>query len=142
MKANCQVDFYVLSKAEKSSAHLACHLALKAWEEGHRVMVHVADENEAQTLDECMWEFPAGRFLPHSRSAPDLETPVSIGLQGTEIPTGRDVLINMSDQPVSDVGSLRRLLEIVPGTESKRLASRQKFRAYRDMGLEAKTHHL
>lgn len=142
MDVNCQVDFYVLSQAEQSSAHLACHLALKAWEEGHHVMVLATDEDEARSLDECMWEFPAGRFLPHARNAPDLETPVSIGLHGTEIPSHRDVLINLSDQPVSDVGCLRRLLEIVPGTESQRLASRQKFRVYREMGLDATTHHL
>jgi DNA polymerase-3 subunit chi len=142
MNAACQVAFYVLSNAERSPAHLACHLALKAWEQGHCVMVFAANENEANALDEVMWELPVGRFLPHSKNAPDSDTPVSIGLHGTAIPDGRDVLINLSDQPIADARQLQRLLEIVPGTEEQRLASRQKFRVYRDMGLETTTHHL
>lgn len=142
MDTACQVAFYVLPDARQSPAHVACRLALKAWEQGHCVMVLAADEVALDSLNEVMWEIPAGRFLPHSINTTDPNTPVSIGIQGTAIPDGRDVLINLSDQPVKDASRLQRLLEIVPGTEEKRLASRQKFRAYREMGLETTTHHL
>jgi len=132
----------VLDSERQSAAHIACRLAMKAWEQGHLVMVLTADENEAASLDEVMWDFPAGRFLPHSRASAGSDTPVSIDVHGARIPEGRDVVINLSDQPVVEPGRFRRLLEIVPGAEQQRLASRQKFRVYRDMGLEPATHHI
>jgi DNA polymerase-3 subunit chi len=142
MNQSCQVDFYVLASAEQSAKHIACRLAMKAWEQGYRVMVLAADENEAALLDGIMWDFPAGRFLPHSRGAADADAPVSIDVHGSEIPDGRDVVINMADQPVSEPGRFKRLLEIVPGAEQQRLACRQKFRVYREQGLEPSTHDM
>ncbi len=132
----------MLDSEQQSAAHIACRLAMKAWEQGHLVMVLATDENEAALLDEVMWDFPAGRFLPHARSAAGSDTPVSIDVHGARIPDGRDVVINLSDKPVVEPGRFRRLLEIVPGAEPQRLASRQKFRVYRDMGLETATHHI
>jgi len=142
MSKPCQVDFYVLASAEQSAKHIACRLAMKAWEQGYRVMVLAADENEAALLDGIMWDFPVGRFLPHSRGAADTDTPVSIDVHGAEIPGGRDVVINMADLPVSEPGRFKRLLEIVPGAEQQRRASRQKFRVYREQGLEPSTHDM
>jgi DNA polymerase-3 subunit chi len=142
MNDACQVDFYVVLPEGQSAAQVACRLALKAWEQGHHVLVLAGDESEAQSLDSLMWEYPPGRFLPHSTNAPDTGTPVSIGTQGTALPAGRDVLINLSDQPVPETGGLRRLLEIVPHEEERRPASRRKYTVYRDRGLETTTHHL
>jgi DNA polymerase-3 subunit chi len=139
---SCQVDFYVLAGAEQSANQVACRLALKAWEQGHHVMVLAADENEAISLDKVMWDFPAGRFIPHSRGPVSADMPICIDVHGAEIPGGLDVVINLTDQPVSEPGRFRRLLEIVPGADQQRLASRQKFRIYRDLGLEPTTHQI
>lgn len=132
----------MLDDEQQSAAHIACRLAMKAWEQGHRVMVLTADEREAASLDEVMWDFPAGRFLPHARASAGSDTPVSIDVHGARIPEGRDVVINLSDQPVMETGRFRRLLEIVPCAEPQRLASRRKFRVYRETGLEPVTHHI
>ena len=118
MSNPCKVDFYVLASAEQSAKHIACRLAMKAWEQGHRVMVLPPDENEATLLDGIMWDFPAGRFLPHSRENAQADTPVCIGVHGVEIPDGRDVVINLSDLPVSEPGRFKRLLEIVRGEKT------------------------
>jgi len=139
---NCQVDFYVLAGAEQSAEHVACRLAMKAWEQGFHVVVLAADEDEAISLDRAMWDIPAGRFLPHSRGPADADIQVSIDVHGAEIPEGRDLVINLADQPVSEPGRFRRLLEIVPCSDQQRRASRQKFRIYRDLGLEPATHNL
>jgi DNA polymerase-3 subunit chi len=139
---NCQVAFYVLADAEQSAEHLACRLAMKAWEQGFHVVVLAADEDEAISLDRTMWNIPAGRLLPHSRGPADAHTHVSIDVHGAEIPDGRDLVINLADQPVSEPGRFRRLLEIVPCADQRRRASRQKFRIYRDLGLEPETHNL
>lgn len=138
----CQVDFYVLASSNLSAERLACRLAMMAWEQGHKVVVLTASDKDAATLDEIMWDFPAGRFLPHSRAEEDVETPVRIEIQGADISAERDLVINLTDQPVSDPERFGRLLEIVPGEEHRRIASRQKFRAYRDIGLEPVSHQI
>ena len=50
--------------------------------------------------------------------------------------------INLTDHAVPNPGRFSRLLEIVPGAEQKRLASRQKFREYRDIGLDPASHKI
>ena len=142
MSDNCQVDFYVLANPRESAEHLACKLAMMAWEQGHHVAILTADDSAAASLDETMWDFPPNRFLPHSRGKADSETPVSIDSHNAEIPSDRDVVINLSDAAVADPGRFRRLLEIVPGAEQKRLASRQKYREYRDLGLNPASHTI
>jgi DNA polymerase-3 subunit chi len=142
MSSNCQVDFYVLANPQESAELLACKLAMMAWEQGHHVAILTEDDGDAETLDKTMWDFPAGRFLPHSRGKAGPESPVSIDSCAAKIPSDRDVVINLADAAVPDPGRFRRLLEIVPGAEQKRLASRQKFREYRDLGLNPASHTI
>ena len=142
MDSKVQVDFYVLAKPNQSAERFACKLAMMAWEQGHHVAVLTADESHADVLDEIMWDFPPGRFLPHSRAEADPEAPVSINTHAMEIPADRDVVINLADTAVPEPGRFRRLLEIVPGAGQKRLASRQKFREYRNLGLDPASHPI
>lgn len=138
----CQVAFYVLAGVRQSANLVVCRLAMKAWEQGFRVLVLAPDEDAARSIDEAMWDLPAGRFLPHEMEASDEEVPVSIGVHGTAVAGGREVVINMADQSVPEPGRFRRLLEIVPAAEQHRIASRRKYREYRDMGLEPATHPI
>lgn len=142
MSPACQVDFYVLARPDQSAEQLACRLAMMAWEQGHRIAVLAADEDGAKALDELMWDFPPGRFLPHRRGMSDPGTPVGIDVHDTDIPEGRDVVINLTDTAVPDPGRFSRLLEIVPAEESNRVASRRKYREYRDLGLEPAHHTI
>jgi DNA polymerase-3 subunit chi len=142
MPGDCQVDFYVLASTAPSAGHLACRLSLKAWEQGHGVSVLAANEEDAQTLDELMWQFPAGRFLPHELGAADPAVPVAIVSAADAIPPGRDIVINLSEQAVPEPERFKRLLEIVPADETNREASRAKFRAYRSLGLEPNHHQI
>ncbi|MBT8048756.1 MAG: DNA polymerase III subunit chi [Xanthomonadales bacterium] len=142
MNRTCQIDFYVLASPAQSAERLACRLAMMAWEQGHKVAVLTASEKDAAALDEIMWDFPAGRFLPHGTGQENAEAPVSIGTDDKELPTGRDLLINLTDHAIEDPARFTRLLEIVPGAEQKRLASRQKYREYRAVGLEPSSHKI
>lgn len=142
----CQVDFYVLASPGQSAERLACRLAMMAWEQGHKITVLTADEKDAAALDEMMWDFPAGRFLPHGKGHAGADTPVSIETHGADIPADipadQNLVINLTDHAVPNPDRFTRLLEIVPGAEQKRLASRQKFREYRDIGLNPASHKI
>ena len=142
MEGACQVDFYVLADPARTAESLACQLALMAWEQGHRVCVLTEDAGEAGRLDELMWEQPPGRFLPHGIGPGGDDSPVRIEEIGTAVPTDRDVVINLASSAVGEPGRFRRLLEIVPPDEGRRQASRDKYRAYRELGLEPAHHTI
>jgi len=142
MSSAVQVDFYVLSNPGQSAERFACKLALMAWEQGHRVAVLTEDESHADALDEIMWDFPPGRFLPHSRGKVESKVQVSIDAHTADISIDRDLVINLADKAVAEPGRFKRLLEIVPGAEQKRLASRLKFRDYRNQGLDPVSHTI
>jgi len=139
---SCQVDFYVLANPGHSGRRLGCRLAMMAWEQGHQVAVLTENDDEAESLDELMWDFPPGRFLPHSLGGSEPGTPVSIHRKGTDIAPDRDVVINLANSAVPDPARFSRLLEIVPGDEGRRLASRHKFREYREQGLKPESHEI
>lgn len=142
MTEACQVDFYILGDGALTAEQLACRLALMAWEQGHQIAVLTETADLANKLDELMWDYPAGRFLPHSVHPGDTRVPVIIGQSGMPIPGGSEVIINLSSAAISGTDRFKRLLEIVPGSPSQRTASRNKFRTYREQGLNPASHTI
>lgn len=142
MTDSCQADFYVLEDGSYTAGQMACRLAMMAWEQGHRIAVLTETTDLANELDELMWDYPAGRFLPHSAKPGDQQAPVTIGAADRPIARDREVVINLSSTPIPEPGRFKRLLEIVPRNPSQRAASRLKFRAYREQGLDPASHTI
>jgi len=142
MKATCQVDFYVLGDSALTADQLACRLAMMAWERGHKIAVLTETTDLANKLDQLMWDYPAGRFLPHSADPGDKRSPVIIGKSDMELPGGSEVIINLTPTTISGPDRFKRLVEIVPGSPSQRTASRNKFRSYREQGLNPVSHSV
>jgi DNA polymerase-3 subunit chi len=140
--AACQVDFYVLQDPSLSAEKLACRLALMAWEQGNRIMVLASDRPQVERLDALMWEYPAGRFLPHAQAGRQPAAPVTIGTMAELVADAGDVIINLAEEAVPGPERYRRLLEFVPCNEARRQASRDKFRIYRDAGLAPASHPI
>ena len=142
MSEGCRVDFYVLQDASQSPELIACQLALKAWEQGNRTLVLMVDESATKRMDSLLWEQPHGRFLPHARMGAGTDAPILIGTLGHLESAIAEVLINLTPQPVDRPGRFERLLELVPADAGLKQASREKFRAYKSLGLEPVTHEL
>lgn len=93
-----EIFFYILEdEAANATAYFTCRLTEKAHGEGHRVFIHVADTAQAAALDDMLWQFRQGSFVPHATlealTTDDDLTPVVIGTG--EPPAGfDDVLIN------------------------------------------------
>lgn len=142
MTAACQVDFYVLQDPSLSAEQLSCRLALMAWEQGHRIMVLAEDQAQAGRLDELMWEYPPGRFLPHGQKQRPVSAPVMIGVMTELDDAAAAVIINLTRHAVPQAERFCRLLEVVPANAAQRQASRAKFREYRSRGLEPASHPI
>jgi len=138
----CQIDFYLLGSPRQEAPQLACKLALMAWERGHSIAVVASDEQSAAALDDLMWQYPEGRFLPHERCTPGGGSPAPVRIMCAFPARGSDVVINLSSQPLPELQNCRRLLEIVPHQPEEREASRHKYKAYRAQGVEPSMHEI
>jgi DNA polymerase-3 subunit chi len=137
-----QVDFYLLADSQLSADHLACRLAMMAWEHQQAVFVVANSDSHIKKLDELMWQYPPDRFLPHSTANSDgaEKAPVSIG-KSVDLKTA-GVVINLCIDAIEQPDKFNRILEIVPFAEQERQASRTKFKTYRDLGLSPQLHEI
>lgn len=138
-----QVDFYLQGETAGPDL-LACRLADKAFRNGHSVYVLAASPQQADTLDQMLWTFSQGSFVPHrlhtSGPAPE-DVKVLIGTHEAP-PELHDVLISLAEQVPPFFSRFERVIEIVAGDENTREIARQRFRFYRDRGYPLQTHEL
>ena len=139
-----RVDFYVLSaNGERARLTFACRLAEKAYRLENTVHILTADDTMAGMLDEMLWTFRDGSFVPHERVAAgsDVESPVTIASDPDAI-RDRDLLINLGQGVPPAVEAFPRVAELVTSDEEVRRAGRQRFTEYRNQGHELETHKV
>jgi DNA polymerase-3 subunit chi len=139
-----RVDFYVSpNNASDASLQLACRIVDKAWQQQNQVYVHAATPAQAKQLDDLLWIFRDGAFIPHCQSTDNIvaETPIVIGC---EMPAALkpEVLINLSQEVPGFFSRFERVIEIVAGDEPSRAQARQRFKFYRERGYPLETHEL
>ena len=129
----------------------ACRLTRKIWSataagEPVRHIVMVGEKADLKKLDELLWSFSAVDFLPHcfiddeaAMDTPILLTDDFLSPALSQLPHA-DVLIHLGMRMPSDVPGLLarfpRIVEVVTINEAERLAGRERYKAYRDLGHE------
>lgn len=138
-----RVDFYVLPRAgEDARMHFACRLAEKAYRLEHTVHLLAADERAARALDELLWSFRDGSFVPHDRLGRGRpEAPVTISA-APDLPESADLLINLAGDLPPAPDAFPRIAELVTSDEEARIGGRHRFSEYRNQGHEIETHKL
>ncbi|HLF23457.1 MAG TPA: DNA polymerase III subunit chi [Burkholderiales bacterium] len=139
-----RVDFYLLPGAEGNGKALAaCRLAQKAYRLKHRVYILTDGPDASANLDRLLWTFHPNSFVPHQvQSDPaDVNLPVMIG---HDVPpdTFGDVLISLTAEAPEFFDRFERVAEIVGADETERAGARERFRRYRDRGVDVQTHNL
>ncbi len=136
-----RIDFYISDRPGEREL-IACRLCEKAYRHGLSITIHCPDAVRLQRLDDLLWTFRQGSFLPHERHRGDNDD-VPILLTEGEGPV-RDVLINLSDapEPPPNFASHLRLLEIIDGEEGVRTPARSRYKAYEQQGYPLQTHTL
>jgi len=140
-----RIDFYILTEPGESARHVfACRLAEKAYRLNNSVHIRTADVSLASRIDELLWTFRDGSFVPHEiiEAGHAAEAPVTIGSGGGNSIAVSDLLINLSPDIPVDIAAFPRIAEIVSSDEDSRLQSRQRFVAYRDQGHTLETHNI
>jgi DNA polymerase-3 subunit chi len=139
-----RVDFYILAVADEAAMmRFACRLTEKAYHLQHRVHLHTESAAAAAALDELLWTFRQGSFVPHeiALTGSAAVSPVTIGY-GAATPPAGDLLVNLSQQLPEFVDRFTRIAEIVDGAEISRQLGRARFREYRQQGRELSTHNI
>ena len=129
----------------------ACRLTRKIWSatpEGEPVrnIVMVGEKADLKKLNELLWAFSSADFLPHCfiEEEAAAETPIVLtddfaSSALNDIPHA-DVMIHLGMRMPADVPALvarfPRIVEVVTVNETERLAGRERFKAYRELGHE------
>jgi len=129
----------------------ACRLTRKIWSatpvgQAVRNIVMVGEKADLKRLDELLWTFSATDFLPHCfiNDEAASETPIVLtddfASPALENIPHADVMIHLGMRMPQDVAALvarfPRIVEVVTVNEAERLAGRDRYKAYRDLGHE------
>lgn len=140
-----RVDFYILSQRGPRERHVfACRLAEKAYRLDNTVHIHAGSLETAEQLDELLWTFRDGSFVPHDLLTPalaDRNSPVTIGCDSGPLQS-RDLLINLCDDIPPFAESFPRVAELVSSDDDCKRESRKRFVAYRENGHTLETHNV
>lgn len=136
-----RIDFYVLPDSV-SPQQFACARVAEERLEGREIHIHAGSRDEAMALDDMLWTFRDISFLPHDLvQGADLRPgPVTIGWQA-QAPAG-DLLINLAPEVPPFAASFAFVVEPVPGEPELKQQARARFRRYRELGLEPRTHEV
>ena len=135
------MSFYHLDKVDLDAKFkTACRLASQAYERAKSVFILTANEEDATTIDELLWEFPPNRFIPHVRSA---DKPVQHNLVRIHNQLPEDshyVLINLTSEAVAIAGRFERIFEIVMPDEVS--TARTRHNHYEKLNCTVQNHSV
>lgn len=143
-----RVDFYVLASADPAARlRFACRLVEKAWLHEHRVRVQLDPGGDGAAFDDLLWTFSDRSFVPHARlaasdGAADQPVPVIIADSDIGGPHDWDVLVNLAAGAPANFQGYARIAEVVDADDARRRHGRERFRFYREQGIEPQTHEM
>lgn len=140
-----QIDFYLLNVSDTMDGErFVCRLTEKVFHQKHRIYINTLNLGATSRLDDMLWTFSPGSFLPHSLAHDPIEdNNEKIMIGHKEIPdTANDVLINMAtDVPLAHI-QFSRIVEIVYNTEQHKQISRNRYRYYREQKYAISSHEI
>jgi len=137
--------FHILSKPTPSARNLhAVKLVDKAWQQGDRACVVCDNMQQAQELDDLLWNFAPEAFIPHS-IVPDTATtctdPVGI-LLCPPVAEDWDTVIILSATLPADADRFKRLALVAHNDPAVLNQARSHYKQLRALGIEPRVHDL
>lgn len=140
-----RVDFYLLQSGSRDNVlTLACRLANKVYQADLTGVVRVPDPDSAARLDDLLWTYEQGSFVPHDLDDGTMgpEPPPIIISHHSQCDSDRDVLISLIEQIPDDYARFKRIAEVVGAEAEERARARERYRFYRDQGCQLDKHEL
>ncbi len=136
-----RADFYILN-GKTSAYRFSCSIANKAWSSGNSVFIITNNETEAVQIDDLLWTYHDISFIPHARvGTENNDIPILIGWKGSITPDA-DVIINLTDTIPECVPDFDRVIEIIPEDPHLKNQGRERYKQYRELGVELFNHTI
>ena len=140
-----EVTFYVLNSESLYDRYLfACKLIEKAYNTGKFCYVLLDTIEQCQRLDDMLWTFRAGSFIPHqifNGVPPEITEQILIGTANAP-ENWQNVVFNLSSQMPQNWQNAARVLEILDNNEATKADGRERYRTYKNAGIEIVTHKI
>lgn len=141
-----EVTFYVLNSESLYERNLfACKLIEKAYNTGKFCYVLLDSSDQCQRLDDMLWTFRAGSFIPHqlffNGNLPEIIEQVLIGTANAPA-NWQNVIFNLSSKIPDNWQAGGRVLEILDNNDTTKAAGRERYRIYKNSGIEIVTHKI
>lgn len=137
-----EVTFYVLNSESLYDRYLfACKLIEKIYNSGKFCYVLLDSIEQCQRLDDMLWTFRAGSFIPHqifNGVPPKITSQILLGTQNPPA-DWRTVIFNLSSQMPEIWQQAERILEILDNGETTKMAGRERYRIYKNTGIKIET---
>lgn len=140
-----EVAFYVLtSEDEQQRLLFVCKLVEKVYRSGGFCYVLTDTDEQAQKLDDLLWTFRRGSFIPHQCYAGELPAFENVILIGSPEPPEpwQKIIINLSSRYPKNIEQAERILEILDDTPEIKSEGRLRYRRYQQSGLAIVTHNV
>lgn len=137
--------FYILSESADATAQpgleaFACEVASHYYRQKQRVLILCQTKQQAEQMDELLWQLPVDAFVPHNlpNEGPESGTPVEINWQ-QPARMNRQVCINLQAEMPSFAGKFRTLIDFVPADDAGKQQARERYKHYRAAGYTLDT---
>lgn len=140
-----KVSFYLLPSDSAQERYLfACKLIEKSYRSGCFCYVLTDSAEQSRLLDDLLWTFRAGSFIPHQLYTGGLPAIEKVILIGSINPPERwqNNLINLSPHCPGHFRQAGRILEILDASEAAKAAGRERYRQYQQAGIDVVTHKI
>jgi DNA polymerase-3 subunit chi len=140
-----EISFYILpSESIQERYEFACKLIEKAYRSGSFCYVLTGNAEQSQKIDDLLWTFRAGSFIPHqiyTGEPPGIEKVILIGsLNAPE--NWQKTVINLSSNCPEEFDKIERILEILDNSEATKELGRNRYRHYQQSGINITTHKI
>ncbi|AJA45002.1 DNA polymerase III subunit chi [Frischella perrara] len=144
-----KVIFYLIENAKKFSIDnallphekLACEQIILNWQQGLRILVACQNQEQAERIDEYLWQLSPESFVPHNLVGEGLTngSPVEIAWVGKKGNGNRQLLVNLQEQFPEFSPAYNDIIDFVPPDENLKALARERYLTYKSMGFNIKT---
>lgn len=140
-----EVSFYILpSESTQERYEFACKLIEKVYRSGCFCYVLTDNAEQSQKIDDLLWTFRAGSFIPHqiyTGELPGIEKVILIGSLNAP-DNWQKTVINLSSHCPEEFDKIERILEILDNSEAAKELGRNRYRQYQQSGVNITTHKI
>jgi DNA polymerase III subunit chi len=130
------IDFYLLESPGDGIEKVTCRLVAKAWNARKRAWIVARNDVQCAALDDLLWTYSQSSFIPHARVEDDPAAAVVIAAAPPSRDTAIDVIFTLRAEPLEEAFHHLRIADIIGSDETERRQARQRYRFYRERGIE------